>query len=180
MFLGTLLYGDSSSLRNFTEHYGDSSLWRLFFFPGTGETLPLYGTVRNFTGTLFYGYFSSFPGPFSMETRPLYGTDSFSMKTLPLYGTLRNFTGDSSLWRSFLFPGTLLYGVSSSSRNFTGTFLSENFFSFPGLFSVETFLFTEFYGDSSLWRLFFFPGTLLYGDCSSLRNFMELYRDSSL
>ena len=112
----------------FAELYGASFLWRLFLFPG----ILLYGDLSSFPGlffmeftkfygTLLYGDFSCFPGLFSLET-------------LPFLGLYR----DSSLWRLFLFPGTLLYGDSSSLRNFTGTLLSEDFSSFPGLFFMET------------------------------------------
>ena len=103
------------------------------------------------------------------------------METFPLKWGLY---GDSSLWRLFLFTGTLrgLYGYSSLWRLFLFTPLYGDFTrTLRGLFSMETFpLYGDFtgtllYGDFS--SLLFFTGTLLYGDFSSLRG---LYGDSSL
>ena len=107
-FTGTLLMETFSSLRGL---YRDSSLWGLFLFTVTfrglfsretflffsTETFHLYGdfTRGDFTGPLLY-----------VETFPLYGEFTgtlwglFSMETFPLYS-------DSSLWRLFLFTGTL-------------------------------------------------------------------------
>ena len=90
--------------------------------------------VDGVTGTLLYGDFSS----------------------------LRGLYGDSSLWRLFLFTGTL-----------RGLFSMETFplySSLRGLLSMETFpLYSSLrglYGDSSLWRLFLF--TPLYGDFTGI------------